>query len=233
MASGSRRTGSRSLSRRIGRSRPHDGLKSRARSPHQTWPTSRSIEVPATHGGDGDTLAILLTGDGGWADIDKSLAAGLSAHGIPVVGWSSLGYYWTPRSPAGAAADLNRIIEHYTTAWRRSRVLIVGYSFGADVAPFLVNRLPESVQARVTAVTLLGPSATASFEFHVTNWLVGGGDARYPVRPEIERSSAPVTCVSATDEADSVCREIRAAHVRWRRSDEAITSAASTANWSI
>ena len=107
-----------------------------------------------------------------------------------------------------------RIIDHYTVAWRRSRVLIVGYSFGADVAPFLVNRLPEAVKARVTAVTLLGPSATASFEFHVTNWLVGGGDARYPVRPEVERSSAPVTCVSGIDEADSVCRDIRAAHVR-------------------
>jgi len=170
--------------------------------------------VPATHEENRDTLAILLTGDGGWADIDKSLAAGLSAHGVPVVGWSSLGYYWTPRSPAGAAADLKRIIEHYTTAWRRSRVLIVGYSFGADVAPFLVNRLPESVKARVTALTLLGPSAAASFEFHVTHWLVGGGDARYPVRPEVERSSAPVTCVTATDEADSVCRDIRAAHVR-------------------
>ena len=172
------------------------------------------VEVPATNGGEGDTLAILLTGDGGWADIDKTLAAGLSAHGVPVVGWSSLDYYWTPRNPAGAAADLNRIIEHYTMAWRRSRVLIVGYSFGADVAPFLVNRLPQSVKARVTAITLLGPSATASFEFHVASWLAGGGDARYPVRPEVERSSAPVTCVSGTDEADSVCRDIKAAHVQ-------------------
>ena len=168
------------------------------------------VEVPATHAGDRDMLAILLTGDGGWADIDKAVAAGLSAHGVPVVGWSSLDYYWIPRSPAGAAADLQRIIEHYTTGWHRSRVLIVGYSFGADVAPFLVNRLPQSVRARVTALTLLGPSATASFEFHVTNWLVGGGDERYPVRPELERLSAPVTCVSGTDETDSVCRDITA-----------------------
>ncbi len=172
------------------------------------------VEIPATHGGDGDSLAILLTGDGGWADIDKRLAAGLSAHGVPVVAWSSLDYYWTPRSPAGAAADLRRIIEHYTTAWRRSRVLIVGYSFGADVAPFLFNRLPESVKARVTGLTLLGPSATASFEFHVTDWLVGDEDARYPVPQEIERSSVPVTCVSATDEDDSVCRDIRGPHVQ-------------------
>lgn len=172
------------------------------------------VEVPVTYGEDGDTLAILLTGDGGWAGLDKGLAAGLSARGIPVVGWSSLGYYWTPRSPVAAAADLTRIIEHYTTAWHRPRVLIVGYSFGADIAPFLVNRLPESIRAHVTALTLLGPSTTAAFEFHLSNWLVGGGDARYPVRPEVERSSAPVTCVSATDETDSVCRDITAPNVR-------------------
>ena len=131
-----------------------------------------------------------------------------------MVGWSSLGYYWTPRTPAGAAADLTRIIEHYTTVWRRPRVRIVGYSFGADIAPFLVNRLPESIRAHVTALTLLGPSTTASFEFHMTNWLVDGGDARYPVRPEVERSSTPVTCVSGTDEVDSICRDIKAPHVR-------------------
>ena len=101
------------------------------------------VEVPATNGRERDTLAILLTGDGGWAGLDKTVAAGLSAHGVPVVGWSSLGYYWTPRNPAAAAADLKRIIEHYTTAWRRSRVLIVGYSFGADVAPFLVTVSPS------------------------------------------------------------------------------------------
>jgi type IV secretory pathway VirJ component len=80
--------------------------------------------------------------------------------------------------------------------------------------PSFFNRLPESVKARVTGLTLLGPSATASFEFHVTEWLVGDDDTRYPVPPEIERSSVPVTCVSATDDADSVCRGIRAPHVQ-------------------
>jgi hypothetical protein len=42
-----------------------------------------------------DTMAIILTGDGGWAALDKSLAAGLAARGVPSVGWSSLRYYWT------------------------------------------------------------------------------------------------------------------------------------------
>ena len=172
------------------------------------------VEVPANGRGNTDAMVVLLTGDGGWADLDKHVAAGLSAHGIPVVAWSSLEYYWTPRTPEAAAADLGRILDHYTTAWRRSRVFIVGYSFGADVAPFLVNRLPASARARIAGLALLGPSDTASFEFHVSNWLVGRADARYPTRPEVERTLLPVTCVFGTDELDSVCRTINAAHIR-------------------
>ena len=168
-ASGLRLTGNRSLSKPIAPLQPHDELKSRVRSLHQQWPTSRSWRYrrrgaetrwgsssPATEGG--------LTSD-------KSVAAGLSANGVAVVGWSSLAYYWTPRSSPAAATDLNRIIEQYTTAWRRPHVLIIGYSFGADVAPFLINRLPASTRGRVAAVTLLGPSGNASFEFHVADCL--------------------------------------------------------------
>lgn len=172
------------------------------------------VEVPATSSADRDVLAVMLTGDGGWADIDKSIAAGLAGAGVPVVGWSSLDYYWTPRTLDAAAADLARIVNHYTTTWKKDRVLVVGYSFGADVASFLVNRLPPHVKGRVAEVALLGPSDTASFEFHLASWLGGGADTRYPTVPEIERLSVPVTCVSATDEPDSVCRVVRGAHVR-------------------
>lgn len=172
------------------------------------------VEVVPQNRVDGDLLAVVLSGDGGWAEIDKSISAGLSTAGVPVVGWSSLDYYWTPRSPERAAADLTRIIEHYTTAWQKARVLIVGYSFGADVAPFLVNRLPDSVKNRIANVALLGPSETATFEFHLATWLGGGADPRYPTSPEIGRLSVPVTCVSAADDSDSVCRAVKPARLR-------------------
>ncbi len=173
------------------------------------------VEVPAVvERQDSRTLAIVLSGDGGWAEIDKSVAAGLAERGIPVVGWSSLEYYWTPRTPESAAADLARIIEHYTTAWHRERVVVVGYSFGADVAPFLVNRLPAAARARVGKVALLTPSDDASFEFHLAEWLGGGANPANPTAPEIIRLPMPVTCIVAEDEADSVCREITAPSLR-------------------
>lgn len=161
-----------------------------------------------------DTLAVILTGDGGWAEIDKSLAAGLAAAGTPVVGWSSLRYYWTPRTPEAAALDLARIVGHYASAWGKKRVLLVGYSFGADVLPFLVNRLPPAERARVAGVSLLGLSDTAAFEFHVSSWLGGGGDARHATRPEVLRLVEPVTCVYGAGEQDSACRGLAGARVR-------------------
>jgi type IV secretory pathway VirJ component len=171
------------------------------------------VEVPA-RGAERAALAVLLTGDGGWAEIDKSVADGLAAAGVPVVGWSSLSYYWTPRTPQAAADDLARIIAHYAEAWRKDRVLLVGYSFGADVLPFLVSRLPALTREHVAGVTLLGLSSTAAFEFHISSWLGGGGDGAHPTVPEVETLTVPVTCVVGDGEADSACSALRGPHVR-------------------
>ena len=170
-------------------------------------------EVPATGGPARDIMAVILTGDGGWADIDKSVAAGLAAAGVPTIGWSSLQYYWTPRTPEGAARDLARIIEHYSATWRKEDVVLVGYSFGADVLPFLVNRLPAATRARVRSVSLLGLSDTAAFEFHVSSWL-GGGDSAYRTAPEVAHLTLPVTCIYGTDETDSACLEMKGPQFR-------------------
>ena len=170
------------------------------------------VEVPAT-GRERDAMAVVLTGDGGWAEIDKRVAARLAADGIPVVGWSSLKYYWTPRTPEAAAHDLARILEHYGRLWGKRRVLLAGYSFGADVLPFLVSRLPPELRSRVALVSLLGLSEQASFEFHVAGWL-GVETGHHPTAPEVARlETTPVLCLRGEDEADSACRLLHGAAV--------------------
>lgn len=66
-------------------------------------------EVRAEHK-DPTTFAVMLSGDGGWAALDRSVSAELAAHGIGTVGWDSLGYYWTARSPEEAGRDLTRLL---------------------------------------------------------------------------------------------------------------------------
>jgi type IV secretory pathway VirJ component len=166
------------------------------------------VEVPLADP-EGDVMAVMATGDGGWAEIDKRISARLAAAGVPVVGWSSLRYYWNPRTPEDAARDLARILDRYGRFWSRRRFLLVGYSFGADVVPFLVNRLPAELRSRVVLVSLLGLSEQASFEFHVAGWL-GVETGRHPTVPEVGRLGAtPVLCLRGEDESDSACRLLR------------------------
>ncbi|NUM69045.1 virulence factor family protein, partial [candidate division KSB1 bacterium] len=167
------------------------------------------IEVPC--GGDGGNLmALHITGDGGWGVTDKGLSNTLAAHGIPVVGLNSLKYFWTKRTPEGTANDVERLLRHYLSAWKKEKLILIGYSFGADVLPFVVNRLPDELRAKVELLVFLGPSATAQFEFHLANWL---GDAeprpRFMVQPEIEKlHNMRMLCFCGDEEKDSLCQKL-------------------------
>jgi type IV secretory pathway VirJ component len=168
-------------------------------------------EVHAT--GNGDELALLLTGDGGWAGLDQELAARLAADGVPTVGLNSLKYFWTLRTPAQTASDVTRVLRYYLTAWGKKRVLLVGYSFGADVLPFVANRLPPDLRARIASVSLLGIDSNASFEISIADW-VGSTDGGPPTRPEVGTlGNLPVLCIYGEGETDSICPTLPAAGV--------------------
>ena len=165
------------------------------------------VELP-THSAS-DRFAIVLTGDGGWAGLDRELAARLVAAGVPVVGFNSLKYYWTAHTPEQSARDLTRVIEHYSSAWRARDVLLIGYSFGADVLPFIVNRLPPNLQQHIRTVSLLGPSHFASFEVRVSDWLPGESHSGASIVAEVARMpTVPVLCLHGAAEGDSACADL-------------------------
>jgi type IV secretory pathway VirJ component len=157
-----------------------------------------------------DEFAVLLTGDGGWAGLDQELAARLAANGIATVGLNSLKYFWTERSPEQTSADVARVMRHYMTAWNKRRVLLVGYSFGADVLPFVVNRLPADLLGHVATLSLLGLDSNASFEISIADW-IGADNAGPPTRPELARlGNVPVLCIYGEGEQDSICPDLPA-----------------------
>jgi type IV secretory pathway VirJ component len=155
--------------------------------------------------GSGDAFALLITGDGGWAGLDQELAARLAAAGVPTVALNSLKYFWTERTPAQTAKDVARLLRHYLTAWGKQRVLLVGYSFGADVLPFVVNRLPADLRSHIASVSLLGIDANASFEVSVGDWI--GAEGSGPLTPPEVAAlpPLPVLCIYGAGETDSIC----------------------------
>jgi type IV secretory pathway VirJ component len=155
-----------------------------------------------------NTMAIILSGDGGWAGLDKEVAGALAASGIPVIGLDSLRYFWSARTPAGLAADLDRMTHYYVTALDKPRVLLIGYSQGADVLPFAVNRLNPETRSHVALTAVLGMSEHALFEFHVTSW-ISDDDSGPPTLPEVERiGGMPVLCIYGSEEDDTLCPKL-------------------------
>jgi type IV secretory pathway VirJ component len=167
------------------------------------------VEVPARPGvPQSDEFAIVMSGDGGWAGIDQDIAAALTAAGIPVVGLDSLRYYWTARTPEGLAADTDKLIRYYLTHFNKKRVLLIGYSQGADVLPFAVNRLPAATRANVALAAILGMSEHALFEFHVSSW-ISDSNSGPATLPEVDRiTGMPVLCIYGADESDSLCPKL-------------------------
>ena len=164
------------------------------------------VEVPVKSGAASGLMAVVISGDGGWAGLDKEVAGALSTKGIPVVGVNSLQYFWSARTPEGIARDLERILRHYMATWNRQEVMLIGYSLGADVIPFAASRLPADLLGKVKVIALLGPSTKAEFEFHVTDWL-GGASSGQPVLPEVRKLGGrpPVLCLHGSKESDSLC----------------------------
>ncbi len=195
-----------------------DALAARARPAAPAAPAALGdlpvIEVPAAPGAPNDLFAIILSGDGGWAGLDKDVAAALAAKGIPVVGLDSLRYFWSPRTPEGLARDLDRLIRFYRPRLGKSRVLLAGYSQGADVLPFAINRLAPDTRAAVALAAVMGLSEHAVFEFHVANWI--SDDRSGPATlPEISRiNDVPVLCIYGKDEDDTVCPKLDASKIR-------------------
>ncbi|MES2683362.1 MAG: AcvB/VirJ family lysyl-phosphatidylglycerol hydrolase [Pseudomonadota bacterium] len=158
--------------------------------------------------GDNPTLAIFWSGDGGWATIDKEVSENLQQQGISVVGVDSLRYFWSARTPQDVARDTAAIARHYLAAWGKKKLLLIGFSQGADVLPFALSRLDPALRRQVSLFAALSLSRRAAFEFHLSSW-VDDRDQGLPTAPEIARlGDIPTWCIYGAEDADSVCAEL-------------------------
>lgn len=149
-------------------------------------------------------VAVIVSGDGGWRDLDKTIAEWLSARGVHVVGLDALHYFWSKRTPQQLAADVAQLLGDADPDGDLP-VMLIGYSFGADTLPFAYPLLPKDIQDRIRLVALLAPGRTTSFQITVSGWL-GVDDSGYEIVPAI--AALPhdrVLCVFGKEDSDSAC----------------------------
>ena len=151
-----------------------------------------------------DTLPMLvfMSGDGGWTSFDEGVAEKLVEKGIPVVGIDSQKYFWQPRTPLETAAELTKVLYHYMTAWNKKSFVLCGYSFGADVIPFMLTRLPGDLKSMLKSAVMMSPDPKADFEIHVADMLsFGSSSDKYDVLTELKKSAfGHAVCIFGKDE---------------------------------
>ncbi|MEO6967493.1 MAG: AcvB/VirJ family lysyl-phosphatidylglycerol hydrolase [Rhodanobacteraceae bacterium] len=160
----------------------------------------------APQGSPDPRIAIMLTGDGGWAGLDKGVAAVLSRHGVRVVGVSSLQFFWHKRTPQDITDAIGRIVMHYAAAYPNARFVLIGYSFGASLVPVVGNRLPDAQRARIASGVMISPDDSAVFEIKVGDWFGSVKQAgALPLAPEVAHARISLVCVSGVTESDAWC----------------------------
>ena len=146
---------------------------------------------------------IFVSGDGGWADIDESVAKALASRGIAVVGWNTLRYFWLAKTPTAFADDLAKVV---TALPQGTAVFAGGYSFGAETVPVVVAELKNPAFSRIAGLTLLAPGPYAAFEVSPLDWIRTSTEAtEHAVAHAIEHAGRPVLCLLPEDETDSGC----------------------------
>lgn len=184
-------------------------LKAQVVNPVTNLPLQFSYEK-----GVNEELVIYLTGDGGWNDFNQQMVHEFENQDYGVVALNSRKYFWSEKSPEVFAHDFELISNYYLKEWEKSSLIIVGYSFGADVASFLPNRLSVELQKKVKKMVLLSPSASTDFVIRLSD-MIGESEninRKYKVGTEIEKAGLPVVCIFGEDEVMSLKNSLKKAN---------------------
>lgn len=163
-------------------------------------------EYPVVAGGS-KYLAILYSGDGGWAAIDKYIASALQRRGIAVVGVDCLKYLWRRKSLDRCVSDLEWLIEHYSRSWGKQRLIISGFSRGACLLPLILEKLSPQKRSAIELVVLMSLFPRIDLKFRLRDWFFNI-DYKHAlsVQEAIHNiADLELLCLYGEQEKDSLC----------------------------
>ncbi len=124
----------------------------------------------------------------------------LNKQGFPVIGLNAKDYFWIKKKPAEAASAIEAAINESNKEWKKKNIVLIGYSFGADVAPFILTNFSATLAGKVNHLILLSPSSKTDFEIHVLQMMGWGKNSGESVSAEINKISKPITIIVGDDE---------------------------------
>jgi type IV secretory pathway VirJ component len=151
-------------------------------------------------------IALFFSGDGGWYTFEQIIADKLAAEGIPTIGIDVKRYLWNRRTPEETAKDMADLLYYYGKEWNKTKFIVIGYSQGAEMVPFIANRLPDILKSNITSAVMLSPETSTDFEIHISNMLgLGSKQNKLNVVDEIVKmKNIPALCIFGENEKNPV-----------------------------
>ena len=140
-----------------------------------------------------------ISGDAGFNTFSKELSDEFFKRNYDITALDSKAYFWKAKTPEESAIKIGEYLDEKLKRRKNQEILILGYSFGADISPFIINRLPKNLREKIVSVVLLDPSKTADFEVSLQGMIFDKARGDYEVLPEINKMKVPRTLIIRSD----------------------------------
>lgn len=169
-------------------------------------PTKNLHTIESKSTGISDYYVILLTGNGGWQNLVQSVTHYLNSKNVSVLAINTKKYLWTEKKPAQIGYDLETLIDRYNKKWGQKKVVIIGFSMGAEVLPFAINCMEDKYTCELNDLILIGPWQKATFKVRLVDYFfeMNKGTDLYPELLKIKTRKAYIIC---DDKELSICRK--------------------------
>ncbi len=149
-----------------------------------------------------------ISGDGGFNKFSTAFCQSLNNKGYDVYALNARSYFDDKKTPEQTTNDIRNYLNKKLAGRKSRKVVLIGYSFGADVLPFILNRLPKNV-LDVPVSFIMAPSSSTDFEIHWSDIFGGNTKRDMDVVTEINKlNDDNIVIINSSDEHELALNKI-------------------------
>ncbi len=141
-----------------------------------------------------------ISGDGGFNKFSTALCQSLNKKGYDVCALNARSYFDNKKTPEQTTSDIKNYLSKKISTRKNKQVVLIGYSFGADVLPFILSRISKNV-LDIPVSFIMASSGSTDFEIHWSDIFGGNIKRDMDVVSEINKlSNQNIVIITGSDE---------------------------------
>ncbi len=153
-------------------------------------------------------IIFYISGDGGFNKFSTALCQSLNNKGYDVCALNARSYFDDKKTPEQTTNDIKNYLSKKIVARKNKQIVLIGYSFGADVLPFILNRLPKNV-LDIPVSFIMGSSGSTDFEIHWSDIFGGNTKRDMDVASEINKlNNENIVIINGSDKEELTLNKI-------------------------